>query len=276
MSKLIISIFPFKIVLTHQDAPLRGPPIVETNINLLDSYLPASMQIIAHLTDLMKYDLRPDTQPSKPTSTTFRPTRPHSPGLYAPDKPLGPETFFSKGTTYDEYVHMLQNPDGHSYFDKYKNPFEEDEEIEAELMPRINHRARSGDVEEDPTSRYNPRARSGVTDEDVPSTTLRMDVPTEETPKEDPQETIPDGIDALIGHNTFEVFKLANKLEEDTIEDDVERARSFETRYDDDVKLRQKRVPPTKAYVSLLSLYDHLNKESKKMGLSKYQVRKYL
>ncbi|XP_023312474.1 uncharacterized protein LOC111692636, partial [Anoplophora glabripennis] len=34
---------------------------------------------------------------------------------------------------------------------------------------------------------------------------------------------------------------------------------------------RQKKVPPTKAYVTLLSLYDLLNKESKRLGLNKYQ-----
>ncbi|CAG9832492.1 unnamed protein product [Diabrotica balteata] len=34
--------------------------------------------------------------------------------------------------------------------------------------------------------------------------------------------------------------------------------------------LRQKQVPPTRAYVTLLSLYDTFNKESKRQGLSKY------
>lgn len=38
--------------------------------------------------------------------------------------------------------------------------------------------------------------------------------------------------------------------------------------------LRQKRVPPTKAYVTLLSLYDMLNKEAKRLSLNKFAVSK--
>lgn len=48
----------------------------------------------------------------------------------------------------------------------------------------------------------------------------------------------------------------------------------FSENYDDSdfrfVLLRQKKVPPTRAYVTLLSLYDLLNKESKRIGLNKY------
>lgn len=38
-------------------------------------------------------------------------------------------------------------------------------------------------------------------------------------------------------------------------------------------QLRQKKVPPTRAYVTLLSLYDVLNKESKRLMLNKFAVR---
>lgn len=235
----------FKITFAIETPPLRGPPIVETNLNLLDSYLPASMQIIAHLTDLMKYDLRPES--TKPTSTTFRPTRPHSPGLFAPNKPPGPESYFSRGTSYEEYVQILQNPEGQSYFDKYKYPVEELDDEKEEMVSRMN----------------GARARTGL-EATLDTTTKKID---------EVVEDIPEGLDALLGPNTWEVLKLANRLEEDDgNEDDVQRARAFEHKYDDDIQFRQKRVPPTKAYVTLLSLYDHLNKESKKMGLSKYQV----
>jgi len=37
-------------------------------------------------------------------------------------------------------------------------------------------------------------------------------------------------------------------------------------------QLRQKKVPPTRAYVTLLSLYDALNKESKRLMLNKFAV----
>lgn len=212
-----------------QDTPLRGPPQVDTPI-LLDSYLPASMQVIAHVTDLMKYDLRPSTgPPTKPTTTTPRPTSPHRPGLFAPDKPLGPENYH-RGTSYEEYIQILQNSDGHDYFDKYKNPLEE--------MPE--------------NSGLRAEARA-------------LDVGTV------------DGLQEWIGKETAETLVLANHLEEENERiDDLDRARGFADKYEDDLKIReylkQKKVPPTRAYVGLLSLYDLLNKESKRLGLNKFQV----
>lgn len=62
------------------------------------------MQVLAHLTELMKYDTKPSqgTTTSTPlydyptTSTsTIRPTVPHRPGIYAPPRPLGPEFYFA-------------------------------------------------------------------------------------------------------------------------------------------------------------------------------------
>lgn len=191
------------------------------------------MQVIAHVTDLMKYDLRPQTGP--PTSTTTsrpRPTAPHRPGLFAPDRPLGPEAGYQKkGTSYEEYVQILQSSDGQDYFDKYKNPVEEMEEV----ILRGEARALDGDG------------------------------------------ALPDGIDALIGKETADVLVLANRLDDnDGGLGELERAGAFVDKYEDDVKvreyLRQKKIPPTKAYVGLLSLYDLLNKESKRLGLNKYQV----
>lgn len=188
---------------------------------LLNSYLPATMQIIVHVTDLMKYDLKPGAG-SVPliTTTTARPTSTHKPGLYAPETPLGPQA--SKGVSYEEYVHILQNSEGQGYFDKYKFSLDE---------------ARNG--------------RDGL------------------------KEDIPDDVDYLLGKDVAELLKLTNHLEDEvTAGDDLDVVRDFSKNYDDDYRFefRQKRIPPTRAYVSLLSLYDLLNKESKKMGLSKYQV----
>lgn len=47
--------------------------------------------------------------------------------------------------------------------------------------------------------------------------------------------------------------------------EDVDSSYKFE-------QLRQKKVPPTRAYVTLLSLYDALNKESKRLMLNKFAV----
>lgn len=62
------------------------------------------MQVIAHLTELMKYDTKPPgtgttyrpQYGSITTSTTIRPTTvPHRPGIYAPPKPPGPQYYFA-------------------------------------------------------------------------------------------------------------------------------------------------------------------------------------
>ncbi|KAJ8971255.1 hypothetical protein NQ314_000796 [Rhamnusium bicolor] len=88
----------------------KGPPQVDTKPNLLDSFIPASMQIMAHVTELMKYDLKPTTSPpygiGSSTTSTMRPTPSHRPGVYAPVKPPGPEEYFSqKGREYD-YINL--------------------------------------------------------------------------------------------------------------------------------------------------------------------------
>lgn len=132
-------------------------------------------------------------------------------------------------------MQMLQNSNGQDYFDKYRNPVEE---VVEDGMMRGEARALNGDF-------FN-----GV---------------------------LPDEVGALLGRETADVLLLANRLEGDEGDrDDLERARSFVDKYEDDVKareyLRQKKIPPTKAYVGLLSLYDQLNKESKRLGLNKYQV----
>lgn len=81
---------------------LRAPPKVEGPPKLLDSFLPAGMQIMAHLTELMKYEVRPSQTPSNPWTTTQRPTSSHKPAIYAPEVPLGPEAYFSRG----EYLEL--------------------------------------------------------------------------------------------------------------------------------------------------------------------------
>lgn len=85
------------------------------------------MQIIAHATELMKYDLRPGG--STTTTTTLRPTPSHKPGLYSPIKPLGPEVYFAKTNAFNEYLQRLKN--GGNYFDRYSLGVESREESRA-------------------------------------------------------------------------------------------------------------------------------------------------
>ncbi|XP_030747571.1 uncharacterized protein LOC115876037 isoform X2 [Sitophilus oryzae] len=90
-------------------------------------------------------------------------------------------------------------------------------------------------------------------------------------------EDIPTDIDNYLGKGFGDVIRLANRIDDDkpnSIEDYqvLEFSRDFEDpdshfRYE---LLRQKKVPPTKAYVSLLALYDLLNKESKRLMLNKF------
>ncbi|RVE44081.1 hypothetical protein evm_011274 [Chilo suppressalis] len=79
-------------------------------VQLSDSYLPVAMQVIAHLTDQMTYEVKDDPQPTtkpprtttKPSKQTTKPSKPwkptskppldlttphHNPGLYAPYAP---------------------------------------------------------------------------------------------------------------------------------------------------------------------------------------------
>ncbi|XP_012548061.2 uncharacterized protein LOC100862793 isoform X2 [Bombyx mori] len=60
-------------------------------VQLSDSYLPVAMQIIAHLTDQMAFEVDDVTPSSISTTTTTKPpeltTRPHKPGFYAPSSP---------------------------------------------------------------------------------------------------------------------------------------------------------------------------------------------
>ncbi|XP_050679759.1 uncharacterized protein LOC126975767 isoform X2 [Leptidea sinapis] len=62
-------------------------------VELSESYLPVAMQIIAHLTDQMAFEVKDDVS-SPPAATTARPlditTQFHKPGLYAPPYPPKP------------------------------------------------------------------------------------------------------------------------------------------------------------------------------------------
>ncbi|CAH0549231.1 unnamed protein product [Brassicogethes aeneus] len=183
------------------------------------------MQIMAHLTELMKYDVKPNQNPGKPSySSTQRPTSTHKPAIYAPDIPPGPEAYFSKvlSPSYEEYVKRLENPIGTNYFDRYS-----------------------------------------LTSTAVGRTDSARNLERENQ-------------DLYFGSNFARLYELANTLEYDYNPKDVDlQVQEFSEKYDDsDFRfelLRQKKVPPTKAYVTLLSLYDLMNKESKRLGLNKFQ-----
>ncbi|CAK1552407.1 unnamed protein product [Leptosia nina] len=68
-------------------------------IKVSESYLPVAMQIIAHLTDQMTYEMKDDV-PKRTTTTTARPldiTTPfHKPGIYSPLAPPKPSDRLGK------------------------------------------------------------------------------------------------------------------------------------------------------------------------------------
>ncbi|XP_018568998.1 uncharacterized protein LOC108909223 [Anoplophora glabripennis] len=222
-----------------------GPPRVETKPNLLDSFIPAAMQVISHVTELMKYDLKPTTNPPLgPTTSTMRPTPPHRPGLYAPEKPPGPAAYYAqKGLSYREYIERLRQPSGINYFDRYRYPLTEGDF----LALSENSRESSG------------RSYSVADGEEGPPASA---------------ESV--DLEYYFGKNFVDVLNLATKVEPDAVPNSVdEQVQDFSREFDDSnfryELYRQKKVPPTKAYVTLLSLYDLLNKESKRLGLNKYQ-----
>ncbi|KAF2885278.1 hypothetical protein ILUMI_20901 [Ignelater luminosus] len=186
------------------------------------------MQVIAHLTDLMKYEIRPVSGVT--TTTAVPPTPSHKPGIYSPKNPPGPTAYFVRGTTYQEYVERLKSPPGFSYFDRYRYPVEHSEEGKNArakvLYSSGNQRPSSDDLD-------------------------------------------------LLGKDFMELVKDVNTIENDAFLDDNERAERFAKKYDKlfdfrDYIIGNKKIPPTRAYVTLLSLYDLLNKESKKLQLNKY------
>lgn len=100
---------------------------------------------------------------------------------------------------------------------------------------------------------------------------------TENTAEHTQQEPLPEDIE-LFGAGPSDILRQINTLEDvDTIgeDDDVGQIAKFAVNYEDTVNLdflRQKRVPPTRAFVTVLSLYDLLNKEAKELGLNKFNV----
>lgn len=191
------------------------------------------MQMMAYLTEMMKYDLRPTTAPpyGPTTTSTIKPTPYHRPGIYAPLKPPGPDAYYQsvqKDSGYREYVASLKRPSGFNYFDRYNQDLD-----------------KTGDV--------NRNARNIESDE------IDSILPT---------------IVEYFGRNFMDAYKLGSEIEKDVPNDIEENPQEFLRKYDDSnfkTEFRQKQVPPTRAYVTLLSLYDMLNKESKRLGLSKYQ-----
>lgn len=178
------------------------------------------MHIMFYLSDQMKYDLKPTGTPSTVgtggSTTTIRPTPPHKPGYYAPEKPLGPVAT----------VYATNSGGGWSF-------------------------------------------------------SYGTDIENQQIPFKNEPQILPEDID-LLGAGPSELLRQINTLEDvDSIgdDDDVQQISKFSVNYEDVVDLdflRQKRVPPTRAFVTVLSLYDLLNKEAKELGLNKYNVRTIL
>ncbi|ENN72539.1 hypothetical protein YQE_10879, partial [Dendroctonus ponderosae] len=80
-----------------------------------------------------------------------------------------------------------------------------------------------------------------------------------------------------LGQAFGDVLRLANSLDPELpTKNDESRVQEFSQKFEDsDLSYRfevlnKKKVPPTKAYVTLLSLYDLLNKEAKRLMLNKF------
>ncbi|KAJ8981929.1 hypothetical protein NQ317_002099 [Molorchus minor] len=175
---------------------------------------------------------RPPVVGSGTTSTTMRPTPPHRPAIYAPAKPPGAGAYYSQKR---EYIDRLQRPSGSNYFDRYRQP------LAGEELPPVGQTSREGH------SRNLPNV------------------------EEDPID-----YELYFGKGFSDLVALEKRIEPDVVANDVDvQVQQFAREYDDSdfrfESFRQKKVPPTKAYVTLLSLYDLLNKESKRLGLNKYQ-----
>ncbi|CAG9861423.1 unnamed protein product [Phyllotreta striolata] len=211
--------------LVRAETPIK----VEAKPLLLESYIPPAMQILAYLTEMMKYDLRPTTTPpyGPTTTSTMRPTPYHRPGIYAPLKPPGPEAYqpAQRSDSYKAFVESLKQPSGADYFQRYK----------------LGQRASK--------SIQNPAGG-------------------------DDNDDILDRVAAYFGRNFADTLRLVKEVDKDVPNNIDEQSQEFLKRYDDSnfksELLRQKQIPPTRAYVSLLSLYDTLNQESKRQGLNKY------
>ncbi|XP_018324826.1 uncharacterized protein LOC108736763 [Agrilus planipennis] len=194
-------------ILSYSHAASRNSPQVEAPV-LLNSYLPAAMQIIAHLTDLMKYDVKPASY----FTTTPKPTSPHWPSIFAPTRP--PKVPALKNIYYERSAPNGEIPK------------------ESPLEPRGN-----------------------------------------ENNNEYVNGPLPDDL-YLFGIGPSQLLNIINKIDENNFENEERQVLKFLETYDDyNVKqyvIGNKKTPPTRAYVTLLSLYDQLNAEAKKLKLSKY------
>ncbi|GJQ85939.1 hypothetical protein Trydic_g21787 [Trypoxylus dichotomus] len=212
-----------------QAVDTHGPPKVERNPIYLDSFVPAGMQVIAHVTDLMKYEPTVAISTTPPTLAT----QPHKPGIFAPPTPpsvLAQKWPFLVTTTTRRpwwKLGEVQNQDLGGYFNRYRNGW-------SYTISPPNERQRS----------LNQDAYAGENND--------LD---------------------LLGVLPIDLYKKVNTLPDFDDDPDVfGQVEKFTDDYDDKAPpfLRKKRPPPTRAYVTLLSLYDNLNKEAKKLSLNKY------
>ncbi|KAK9753908.1 hypothetical protein QE152_g1616 [Popillia japonica] len=213
-----------------QGVDTHGPPKVERNPIYLESFVPAGMQMIAHVTDLLKYE---PTVPVTTTPTTIA-TPPHKPGIFAPVTPpsVGLQKWPNRVTTTTTRRPWwkLGETQNQGYFSRYKNgwSYTVSSPIEGEKSRSLN---------------------------------------------QDKVE-IQDSNDLdLLGSLPIDLYKRINTIADfDDDADPFGQVQKFTDDYDDRAPpfLRKKRPPPTRAYVTLLSLYDNLNKEAKKLMLNKY------
>ncbi|KAH1011894.1 hypothetical protein HUJ04_001167 [Dendroctonus ponderosae] len=278
------------------DWGLRGPPKTEPEPKLSSSYIPAAMQIIAHDTELMKYVIKPPAGAASTTTTTLRPTPAHKPALFAPTEPLGPSAYFSannKGLN----LYYLTLPDSQAGSAPAEPPrlcnpmrnlpscFESGKREGASRTAKAQHKdiiclwQRADGSRECKRDKLRLRCLDYLQLQQPSSGLSYFDrYPTYQAGRGlEEQALIYQEAQKYLGQAFGDVLRLANSLDPELpTKNDESRVQEFSQKFEDsDLSYRfevlnKKKVPPTKAYVTLLSLYDLLNKEAKRLMLNKF------
>ncbi|XP_050352981.1 uncharacterized protein LOC126775228 [Nymphalis io] len=121
-------------------------------VQLSDSYLPVAMQVIAHLTDQMAFEVKDDVTPRPPRPTTKPTTQKpldvttpfHKPGLYAPTSPPKPSDRVKPKSPHNYVLLPLENNAQYTIIEPQEKRTEEpllaahNEEVKPILEPLPN------------------------------------------------------------------------------------------------------------------------------------------
>ncbi|CAH2237174.1 jg11147 [Pararge aegeria aegeria] len=211
-------------------------------VQLSESYLPVAMQVIAHLTDQMAFEVKDDLPPR--TSTTAKPldiTTPfHKPGLFAPPYPPKPT---DKGISKNQNYVLLPVEQNAEYTiiepqeKKTEEPFlsAHDEEVKPLMEPKPNLSHQFLPFEQDIKA---SRRSDGY--EDIDEESLQY-----------------------LSQNVRDMIRMANDPDDDRVVDVWDGLRASPS----EPSARQKL---SSSNLRLLLLYDLLSRDAKRQRLSDY------